>query len=149
MLQAPFNENITDFRLRINNNLESSFGDDEETATSLHSIAQSYLMEGNLLQAEIYFEKSAELYRKTSDKFSTAFCLAQYALILRHLTRIEESERLLLEVVKLIENLELKRKDIKNWFFKPYFYALLEVLKEPIEAKRLRKKLEQEWFSNK
>ena len=88
MLQAPFNEDVADFRLRINNNLESSSVDNEETATATHSIAQSYLMEGDLLHAEIYFKKSAELYRKTSDKFSLAFCLAQYALILSTPTEI-------------------------------------------------------------
>lgn len=119
-----------------------------EIATSLHSIAQSYLMKGQLNSAEKYFQKSVEAYRKTLDKDSLALCLSQYALILRHLSKREDAEKLLVEVVKLSKKLELKRKDVKNWFLKSYFLNLLEVFHEKLEAVALRKKLKQEWLSN-
>ena len=152
MLEAPFKENPEDFRLRINNHLENNAVNNTdvlETATSLHSIAQSYLMEGNIGQAEAYFQRAVELYRKTPDEHSLIFCLGQYALILLHLSKREQAEELLVEVVRMSKNLGIKRNDIKNWFLKPYFYALLEVFNEPMEALALKKKLEQEYGTNK
>lgn len=152
MLEAPLNENPEYFRLRINDYLENNPLNNtniHETATSLHSIAQSYLMEGNGLEAEIYLQRAVGLYRKTSDEHSLIFCLAQYASVLRHLSKREEAEGLLIEVVRISKKLGIKRKDIKNWFLKPYFHALLEIFNEPMEAMLLKKKLEQEYISSK
>ena len=151
MLEAPLNENPDHFRLRINNHLENNSLDNtniHETATSLHSIAQSYLMEGNISQAETYFQRAIELYRKTPDEHSLMFCSGQYASILIHLSKREEAEELLIEVVRMSKTLGIKRSDIKNWFLKPYFYALLEVFHEPMEALALKRKLEQEYVSS-
>lgn len=145
MLKISDNENFDDFRLGIRNHLEVNAEDIDETATSLHSIAQSYLMEGSLAEAEIYFEKAIALYRLTPDEFGRAFCLSQYSLILKHLAKSDEAEAQLLEVVRLSKNLRLKRKDIRNWFLKSYFHNLLEIFHEPKAAIDLRAKLYQEY----
>lgn len=145
-LSAPFNEDAEVFRLKYLHALENSSGEGEniqQTAEALHSIAQSYLMEGNIKDAETSFQKAVKMYKKTSDEFSLAFCLSQYALILRHLSKREQSEEMLVEVIKLSKNLRLKRKDMKNWFLKSYFLNLLEIFKEQAEAKALKRKLEQ------
>lgn len=145
-LSAPFNEDAEKFRLKFLNALKNSSNKEEsilQTAEALHSIAQSYLMEGNVEDAETYFQKAVEMYKKTLDEFSLAFCLSQYALILRNKSKCEESEQLLVEVIKLSKNLGLRRKDIKNWFLKSYFQNLLGIFNERAEAKALKQKLEQ------
>ena len=152
MLEAPLNENPEQFRFRINNYLENNPLDDtniHETATSLHSIAQSYFIEGNGWEAKPYLQRAIELYRKTSDEHSLIFCLGQYASVLRYLSKREEAEELLTEVVRMSKKLSIKRNDIKNWFLKPYFHALLEIFNEPMEALALKKKLEQAYISSK
>jgi tetratricopeptide (TPR) repeat protein len=115
------------------------------TATAIHNIAQSYMMEGNLDEAEIYFQKASELYRATNDEYSLALCLSQYALVLRPQLRKKEAEVLLVEVVKVSKKLELKLKDVKNWFLKSYFLNLLQIYGEKTEAIELRNLLNQEW----
>jgi tetratricopeptide (TPR) repeat protein len=148
MLSAPFNESADEFRVRFFKILESyreGKQNIQEFAGALHSIAQSYMMEGKLEDAGKYFENSIEAYKKTKDKYSLAFCMSQYALILRHQLKNAYAEKLLVEVVKLSKNLGLKRKDMKNWFLKTYFLNLLEIFNEKNEARVLKKKLEQEW----
>lgn len=120
--------------------------DEHSVAVATHNLAQSYLMEGKLSEAETFFQKAIELYKKTVDQHSLAFCLSQYALILRHQLKREESEKLLVEVVKLSKNLGLKRRDLKNWFLKPYFHNLLRLYNARKEAEILKKKLEQNWI---
>lgn len=146
LISAPSSEDTKEFRLKVLGTLENSFDKKEnihQTAEALHNIAQSYLMEGNIKDAETYFQKAVEMYKKTLDEFSLAFCLSQYALILRNKSKREQSEQLLVEVIKLSKNLGLRRKDIKNWFLKSYFQNLLEIFNEQAEAKALKQKLEQ------
>lgn len=151
MLDAPFNEDAEKFRLKFFKVLENYSNEEQniqEVAGALHSIAQSFMMEGKLEDAEMYFQKAVEVYKKTEDKYSLAFCLSQYALILRYQLKREHAEKLLVEVITLSKDLGLKRKDTKNWFLKPYFLNLLETFNERVEAEMLRKKLEKEWLLN-
>lgn len=143
-------EDFEIFKSKLAEGLDSSndVQNIHEIATILHSRAQYYLMTGQTDNAEEYFQKAAEAYRKTSDEDSLAFCLSQYALILRHYSKRESAEKSLVEAVKLGKNLGLKRKDIKNWFLKPYFLNLLEIFKAPSEARMLKKKLEQAWLQD-
>ena len=39
----------------------------------------------------------------------------------------------------------IRREDIKKWFLKPHFYALLENFNGSVKAMALKKKLEQEF----
>ena len=150
VVEAPFKQDIEEFRRRFDSYLENNSTRElniHEVASVLHSIAQSYLMEGKPDEAETHFQEAIELYKKTEDEYSLAFCMSQYALILRHQSKREDAECVLMEVIKLSKKLKLKRKDVKRWFLECYFQNLLEIFNGKAEVKELKKKLEAEWKS--
>jgi tetratricopeptide (TPR) repeat protein len=147
VLNVPFDEKTEWLQVELADILKNSKDTEniQKIATTLHSVAQSYLMKGQLDNAEVCFQKAVEVYRKTIDEHSLVLCLSQHALVLRHQLKRENAEESLIEVVKLSRKLGIKRKDIKNWFLKSYFLNLLEIFNEKTEAILLKKKLEQEW----
>lgn len=144
-LELPFNESFEDFQGRLHKFLIDLDHNDLEIAITLHSLAQSYMMQGNLDKAEAYFQKTVEHYRTTIDEYSLVFSMSQYALVLRPQQKNVEAENLLVEVVKLSKKLGIKKKDTKTWFLKCYFLNLIEIYNERDEAKKLRRLLLQEW----
>lgn len=141
ILSAPLYEDGEQFRLKYQN------GDSHENAEVAHSIAQSYLMEGRLEEAEIYFQKAIQAYEQSNnaDYAGLAMCLSQYAVVLRFQSKRDYAEELLIKVVKLSKNLGLNRQDVKSWFLKVYFLNLFEFFDGAIEARTLRKKLSNQW----
>jgi tetratricopeptide (TPR) repeat protein len=144
-LEIPLNDSFEEFQKRLSFDFEANTYSNWEIATNFHSLAQTYMMQGNLDRAELYFEKATEFYRITIDKHSLVLSLSQYALVLRPQLKSEKAEVLLVEVVKISKKLGLKLKDIKNMFLKCYFLNLIEIYNERDEAKKLRKLLLQEW----
>jgi tetratricopeptide (TPR) repeat protein len=147
-LEFPVNESNEKFENRLNHDLKFCKYDNYEIAITLHNLAQSHMMQGDLDKAESYFKKAVEYYKTTDDEHNLVFCMSQFALVLKPQKKSKEAQKLLIELVRLCRKLGYIKKDVKNWFLKSYFLNLLQVYGEKTKAIELRNLLNQEWHKH-